>query len=599
MTGSLRPVSTLCDVILNLRKRGEGTAVQWKIDGVWQSSTWSQYYSSIERIGLGLKDLGLESGDRIGILSNTRIEWSLLDYAALGVGAIVVPIYHSSTAEDLEVILNDSECKILCVENRSSLRVVNLVKGRCPSVQMVILIQGTLDEKQSWLLTWEELQQRGSARLSRGVEEFSDSCSRAQETDTATIIYTSGTTGRPKGVVLTHVQCISEVREAFTYLNITSEDRSLSFLPYAHILGRVEHWGQCYIGYTMAFAESIEKIRQNLKDIQPTILMAVPRIFEKIYGLIWSQAESNFISLKAFRWGIAVGLKVGDRRIAHESIPLSLLLPYELAEKTVFARVRSVFGGRLRFAVSGGAPLSREIALFFHAAGVLILEGYGLTETTAAITVNAPFDYRFGSVGKAFGDTEIKIAEDGEILIRSKKVMKEYYKDEVATRAAIEPEGWFHTGDIGEILSSGHLVITDRKKDLIKTAGGKYVAPQKLEGLLKNSSLISNVLIHGDQKKFIVALLTLDPGQLKNWAQNNAIENLNSQELSQNPKLLEEVRKIVAGVNKQLGSYETIKRFSILPHDFTVEAGELTPSLKVKRKFLDKKFRTQIEALYS
>ena len=596
----MKKIKTLCDVIVAMRARGEGIAVQFKSEGEWQSYSWSKYYSEIERTALGLKEIGLKSGDKVGIFSNTRLEWAQADYAALGIGAVVVPIYQTATAEDLEIILNDSQCKVLLVENRSALRVFKTVQSRCPSIEKVVLIQGDSEDASDFLILWSQLLQKGSERLSRSTEEFSESCAQAQVQDTATIIYTSGTTGRPKGVVLTHVQCVSEIIDSFHYLGVTANDNSLTFLPYGHILGRVEHWGQSYIGFTMAFAESIEKLRQNLQEIKPTILMAVPRIFEKIYTMIWSQAESNFVALRAFRWGVAIGLKAGDRRMNHESLPLSLLIPYEMAQKTIFSKVREAFGGRVRFAVSGGAPLSKDIALFFHAAGLLILEGYGLTETTAAITVNAPFDYKFGTVGKPFGDTQIKIAQDGEILIKSQKVMKEYYNDPQATNSALEG-GWFHTGDIGEILSSGHLMITDRKKDLIKTAGGKYVAPQKLEGLLKKYPLISNVLIHGDQKKFIVALFTLDPGQLKLWARDHKDKTLSEKsyaELTQDSKVLEAVRLLVADVNKQLASFETIKRFSILPQEFTVENGELTPSLKVKRKFLDQKYKSQIEHLY-
>jgi long-chain acyl-CoA synthetase len=581
-------------------------AVQWKVDGDWRTLSWVQYYQEIERAGLALLELGLKPTERVGILSNTRLEWTISDYAILGAGGIVVPIYQTLTPEELQFILNNSEVKILFIENRSLLRVFSQIKDRCPTVETVIVYQGDVDQAREGsqsensgprICSWSEFLQKGAERQSRSVEEFPELCSKAQETDTATILYTSGTTGQPKGVVLTHQQCVSEVSDAFNYCKATPADSSLTFLPYAHILGRIEHWGSSYIGFPMAFAESIEKIRANLTEIKPTILMSVPRIFEKIYALIWSQAESNFLSLQLFRSSIAIGLKVGDCRIKHEPIPLHLLAPYKLAQKMVLQKIKEAFGGKLRFAVCGGAPLSKEIALFFHAADVLILEGYGLTETTAASTVNAPFDYRFGTVGKPFGDTQIKIAEDGEILIRGKKVMKEYYKDPTATQQALK-EGWFYTGDIGEILPSGHLVITDRKKDLIKTAGGKYVAPQKLEALLRNNPMISNVLIHGDQKKFVVALLTLDHGQLSQFAKDKNISEKNYASLTQDPLVLEQVRKIVAEVNKHLSPFETIKRFSILPADFTVENGELTPSLKVKRKFLDKKFSVQIEQLY-
>ncbi|HWU44547.1 MAG TPA: AMP-dependent synthetase/ligase, partial [Bdellovibrio sp.] len=407
----------------------------------------------------------------------------------------------------------------------------------------------------------------------------------------------SGTTGRPKGVVLTHLQAISEVSEAFPFAGANDKDISLSFLPYAHILGRIEHWGHLFIGYTMAYAESLEKVRGNLTDIRPTIMVSVPRIFEKIYAAIWAQIQTQPLKLKLFNWAFTIGKEVGEYKMNGQSLPLDLLLKYQLAHKLVLSKISDAFGGRLRFAISGGAPISKDIALFFHSAGILILEGYGLTETTAAITVNTPFNYRFGSVGRPIGEVKIKIAEDGEILIKSDKVMKEYYKNPQATKEVFT-DGWFHTGDIGEILPGGDLKITDRKKDLIKTAGGKYVAPQRLEGLLKMCPYITNVLIHGDQKKYIVALLTVDRPGLEKFAKEKGVAYKDWNELVKGSFVNEIIRKAVADANSQLASYESIKKYLILPNEFTVEDGELTPSLKVKRKVLDVKFRDQIESLY-
>jgi long-chain acyl-CoA synthetase len=328
------------------------------------------------------------------------------------------------------------------------------------------------------------------------------------------------------------------------------------------------------------------------------MMVAVPRIFEKVYAAIYAQVGNNPVTSKLFKWAVEIGKKAGEYRLQHKSVPIDLFLQYQLADRLVLKKVREAFGGRLRFAISGGAPMASDIALFFHACGVLVLEGYGLTETTAAICVNTPFNYRFGSVGTPIGDVQLKIAEDGEILVKSKKVMKEYYLDPEATKEAFT-DGWYHTGDIGEILTSGDLKITDRKKDLIKTAGGKYVAPQRLENLLKMNSFIANVLIHGDQKKYIVALITLDKPSILQFAKDKNISFKDYESLTQHPAVLELVRRGVAEANSHLASYETIKRFSVLTRDFTVEDGELTPSLKVKRKVLDKKFANQLEALYS
>jgi long-chain acyl-CoA synthetase len=362
-------------------------------------------------------------------------------------------------------------------------------------------------------------------------------------------------------------------------------------------MGRIEHWGNAYIGFTMAYAESVERVRANLGEVRPTILISVPRIFEKIYSAISAQMEASPVKKKIFTWAVGVGRQITDLKVTRQVVPLELLATFQLAKKLVLNKVTDAFGGRLRFAISGGAPLSQDISSFFHAAGILILEGYGLTETTAAITVNTPFNYRFGSVGRPIGDTELKIADDGEILVRGQKVMKEYYENPEATAEAFEG-GWFHTGDIGEILQGGDLKITDRKKDLLKTAGGKYVAPQKLEGLLKQHPLIAHSLICGDQKKYIVALLTLDPAYLQSLAKAENENFTDWQQLVGSPWVQDIVRDIVAETNSHLANHESIKRYMILPKEFTVEGGELTPSLKLKRKLLTKTFAREIDSLY-
>jgi long-chain acyl-CoA synthetase len=327
-------------------------------------------------------------------------------------------------------------------------------------------------------------------------------------------------------------------------------------------------------------------------------LFSVPRIFEKIYAAILAQIQTQPLKLKLFNWAIGVGKRVGEYKLSGQILPLDLLAQYEVARRLVLKKITDAFGGRLRFAISGGAPISKDIALFFHSAGVLILEGYGLTETTAAITVNTPYNYRFGSVGRPIGEAKIKIAEDGEILIKSDKVMARYYENPEATKEAFT-DGWFHTGDIGEILPSGDLKITDRKKDLIKTAGGKYVAPQRLEALLKLSPYVANVHVHGDQKKYIVALLFLDRPSTEKLAKDNGIAFSSWEDLVKSAFIQDLMRKLVSETNAQLASYESIKKFIVLPNELSIEAGELTPSLKVKRKVLDKKFETQIDSLYA
>lgn len=599
------------DWLESMSLRGDKSALRFKKNRAWKDISWRQYRDRVEQLSAGLIGLGVKPGDRVAVFSSTRYEWAFMDLASLAIGAVVVPVYPTGTAEELEHILTDSGCKILAIENRSLLKVFKAVEAKCPQVEKLIVFESTMDSSLGRAtsignreeLTLEKVMLHGQNQLEGSASEdirieMTTRLAALTVDTTATLVYTSGTTGKPKGVVITHRQIASEVNESFEYAGARADDISLSFLPYSHVLGRIELWGSLAIGYTMAFAESIEKIRGNLQEIKPTIMVAVPRIFEKINLAIQAQVETNPVRKKLFAWALGIGKQVSTLKVKREPISLLLLPQFELADRLVLKKVRDAFGGHLRFAISGGAPLSPGITEFFHACGVMILEGYGLTETTAAITVNTPFDYVIGTVGKPIGDVQLKIAEDGEILVKSDKVMKEYYKDPESTKKAFT-DGWFMTGDIGEILPTGQLRITDRKKDLIKTAGGKYVAPQKLEGLMKNNSLISLVHIHGDQRKYIVALVTLDPQNLAQFAKDRQLSTPGFEALTQHPAVMETVRKAVADANSQLASYESIKRFQVLPRDFTVESGELTPSLKIKRKVVDQRFKAELDALYS
>lgn len=587
---------TLGHSILSMRDRSPtNIAIKFKKQGCWLEKKWADYFKDVETIGSALSSMGIKYGDRVAIMACSRYEWSVADLAILGIRAVTVPIYPNNTADDVEYILNNSESRILICENSHTFKIFESVKANCPTIEKVIVMDKAVSI--SDVLSWQELEKTGQTEYQKKQNHFQKLCGQILPSDTATLLYTSGTTGRPKGVVLTHRQIYSEVSEAFPLCGANESDTTLSFLPYAHILGRIEHWGHLYIGFTMAYAESIERMRHNLTDIRPTFLVAVPRIFEKIHATIWAQTQTQPLKLKLFNWALSIGQKVGEYKMSGQVLPIDLLVEYQIAKTVALDKIKETFGGRLRFAISGGAPLSKEISIFFHSSNILILEGYGLTETTAAITVNTPFNYRFGSVGRPIGEVQLKIAEDGEILVKSDKVMTEYYKDIQATKTAIE-DGWFHTGDIGEILASGDLKITDRKKDLIKTAGGKYVAPQKLEGLLKNSPYIAHVHIHGDQKKYVVALITLDRLNVEQLAKSKNIIFADWAQLIQSKFIQEHIHSVVADVNSQLASFESIKKYKILPNEFSVEGGELTPSLKVKRKVIDHRFQSIIEKLY-
>ncbi len=596
-TSNTASSTTIVDYILQMKHRpSHQKALMFKKQNQWRTYSWSEYFENVLRVASVFLSNNIQKGDRIAVMSNTRLEWAIIDAACLSIGAILIPIYQTSTSEEVLYILNNSEPKILVIENQAAVRTYDKIKSKVISPLMCIL----LEEAKEILfqsLSWNEVLSLGMQKKDEQSTEFFRRANSITKNDIATILYTSGTTGVPKGVVLTHTQILSEVSDAFPLLSATADDIALSFLPYSHILGRIEIWGHIYTGHTLAFAESLEKIKQNLIEIRPTFMIAVPRIFEKIYAGVLTQVGTNSIKAKLFHWALTIGTTVAHHRMKKENIPLTLVAQYELAKKLVLNKVTAAFGGRLRFAVSGGAPLSRELGPFFLAFDILLLEGYGLTETTAAICVNTPYDFHFGTVGKPIGDVQVKIAEDGEILVKSKKVMREYYKNEEATTEVLK-DGWFATGDIGEITSQGQIRITDRKKDLIKTAGGKYVAPQKLEGLIKRNPYVSCVLIHGDKRKYIVALITLDPIKLEEYAKANQIEYDTYENLTQHASILEMVRKTVTEANNELANYESIKKFSVLKKDFTVAEGELTPSMKVKRKFLDQKFKAQIEALY-
>jgi long-chain acyl-CoA synthetase len=565
----------------SLNRPRNKVAARFKRHKQWLELNWQEYYRRCEAAGLALAALGIKAGDRVAVLSNTRLEWAALDFGILGIGAVTIPIYQSSRAEEIEFVLQDCEPRALIVEDASQLRKWESIRARCKSVEFVVCIEPSA-EMSPMVHAWDDFLDRGLKVFANNKGFFAKCIGKNQISDLATIVYTSGTTGNPRGVMLTHEQILSEVEDLVKAFPISEQDSTLSFLPYAHVLGRSEMWLHTYLGFTINFAESIERMKANLAEVSPTIIIGVPRIFEKINAGLMTQIEGHPLRKHLFNW------------LSGARDPITGLV----ADKLLFSKLRQGLGGKLRFVVSGGAALDKSLAQFFKRAGLLILEGYGLTETTGAIIVNTPESYEFGTIGKPFGDVEVKLGVDGEILIRSKKVMKGYYKDEAATQEVLK-DGYFATGDIGEWTEDGFLKITDRKKDLIKTAGGKYVAPQKLEAMLKSSPLISNVLIHGDRRKYVVALVTLNEPYAKRLAKERGWTYRDFKALTQNPELSDTVRKTIAQINTGLASYETIKNFAILPEDFTVEKGELTPSLKVKRKFADKKYSDVIDSLYT
>lgn len=558
-------MKTLPEILLEATERPPGwKAVQFKSHGQWLSLNWSQYFEKISAFANHLLQSGIKKGDRVAIFSETCLEWAVADLAILSVGSITVPVYANGTPEELEHILKDSGARTLIIGGAKQVQKWKSIEARVPTVQECLVMR-----EEGW----------NKALASHTNDDtIRDSIGKIGIDDDASIVYTSGTSGLPKGVLLTHRQIMSEVSDVAAVFDIDHHDMTLSFLPYAHVLGRVEMWLSVYVGYTLSFAESIDRIRSNLLEVSPTALIAVPRIFEKIYAGIESQLSRIPLANPA----------------AQTLNRVSPKLTSWIKGKLLAGKLKEAFGGRMRFAISGGAPLDCKIAEFFRAAGLPIYEGYGLTESTASITVNTPKHHRFGTVGRPLPDVQIKIADDGEILVKSQKIMKGYYRKENDSPLI---DGYFPTGDIGH-LEHGYLVITDRKKDLIKTSGGKYVAPQKLENALKRNPIVSHVLVHGDQKKYIVALITLDEIEVKRWAKRNQVSFKDYRELIKSKAVQDIVAKTVANANADLASFESIKKFTVLNQDFTVASGELTPSLKVKRKYCDQKYRENIEALY-
>ncbi len=563
----LPTTETIHDWLLKANDRNSDLiAIKWKENGQWQTKNWQNYLLDCTRLAKLLDQNQISANGKVGLISATTWQWAAIDVATIASGRILAPLYSNLNDEDVLYILNHSECEIVFLENKKLEVQFNRIKARLLKPVRSIRVD-----------------QIDFAKIEAGPEDVLKFIAQARTITLekpVTIIYTSGTTGTPKGVLMSHHAITSEIAETFSLFDVDENDMSLSFLPYAHVMGRVEHWGSLCAGYTLAFAQTIDTLKIDLKDVKPTFLISVPRVFEKIYSGILNQVETQTSRKKIFHWALETSKKTLYYRDTNQTIPLMLVVQNELAQKLVFKKIREAFGGRLRFAISGGAPLSQELGQFFLFLGVKVLEGYGLTETFAAVSVNTESQFKFGTVGKPIGDVEIKFDTDGEILVKSKKVMIEYYKNPEATTAVME-NGFFRTGDIGEWTSEGYLKITDRKKDLIKTSGGKYVAPQKLEGLLKQEPTVSQALIVGDQRKYITAIISVDPATHPDTKENR-----------------EKVKAQMQKINSQLSSYESIKKFEIVFETWTVDSGDLTPSMKLKRRVVESKYKQQIDEMY-
>jgi long-chain acyl-CoA synthetase len=578
---------------------------RYRVADGWREVTWQTMAERVRAIAAGLIDSGVAPGDRVALLSNTRPEWMEIDFAILACGALTVPIYQSNLPAECGYIIANSESSVVFVENPKQRAKIEEVTQRgfeldgvrqTISVRAVITIEGDPGAGESLAA----LVKRGRDALGRTIGEIDARVADLKRDQLATIVYTSGTTGPPKGVLQTHGNHLATV-ESLLKLGMAREgDVDFFFLPLAHSFARLIEYFGIAAGTVTAFARSIDNLAEDLAASRPHLVPAVPRIYEKLYGRIQGARESGGALRRAlFDWAVGVGRARSTCEQEGRPVPALVQWQHALAHRLVFSRIHRLLGGNIRYMTSGGAPLSREIAEFFHAVGIPILEGYGLTETTPSLTVNRPDRFKFGTVGLPLDCCELRIAPDGEILARGANIALGYHRRPEATAESWDAEGWFHTGDIGEFDADGFLRITDRKKDLIKTSGGKYVAPQKIENLLKLLPHVSQAVVIGDNRKYCTALITLDQEEVGRWASGQGLRFASPEEMAAHPRVRELIEGEVAAANKELASYESIKYFRILPRDLSTETGELTASLKVKRKVMAEHYRQQIEEMYA
>lgn len=567
-------------------------------DENWHSLTWAEAGDTVAAQAAGLIALGIEPEQRVAIASGTRVEWILADLAINAAGAATTTVYPTTTTGDVAYILSDSSSRVVFAEDDEQIAKLRDKRSELPEVTTVVTFDGTADG--DWVIGLDDLEQRGRDALEKNPDLVSKRIAAIQPDDLATLIYTSGTTGRPKGVKLSHDGWTYEGAAMQAGGFLTVDDLEYRWLPMAHSFGKVLLTTQLAIGFPAAVDGRVPKIVENLAVVKPTFMGAAPRIFEKAYGRIVGMAEDEGgAKAKIFHWAEGVGREHSRATREGRSISPALKVQHAVADKLVFSKVRDRFGGRVRFFVSGAAALSQDVAEWFHSAGILILEGYGLTETSAGSVVNQPAAYKLGTVGLPFPGTEVKIAEDGEVLIKGPGVMRGYHNLDSESASTLLDGGWLATGDIGEIDADGFLRITDRKKDLFKTSGGKYVAPSHIEGVFKGvCPLASQMVVHGNDRNFCTALITLDPDAVDAWADSHDMAGTSYAEVVSSEEMQQEIGGYVEELNGKLNRWETIKKWQILDHDLTVESGELTPSLKLKRRAVEDKYADVFAGFY-
>lgn len=568
-------------------------------DGAWQSLSSDEWLARSRRIAAGLHELGVRHGDRVALLSENRVEWFLTDAAIQILGAVNVPVYATLPKGQAAFVLRDSESKAIFVSDPSQQEKLSEIRkdDDLPSLEHVI----AFDASDAIAATpLESLEKKGKERLEVSPGLAEELAGAVEPEHLASIVYTSGTTGEPKGVMLTHRNLVSNVKASLEVLPLSKDDVAVSALPYSHVFERmVAHYLYPAAGVSVAICSNIDNVAQDLGEIRPTVVTMVPRFYEKMYARVKESVEQgSAVKKKIFDWSIEVGREHGEYRLSGEEAPSGLELKYKIATALAFKKLQQRIGGRLRFFVSGAAPLPKEIAEFFWAAGIKILEGYGLTETSPVISVNRPDRIRFGTVGQPIPGVEVEIAEDGEVLARGPNVMKGYYRREEDTRAVIDERGFFHTGDIGELSSDGYLTITDRKKDIIVTAGGKNIAPQAIEGRLKTNVYIAEIVVVGNRRKFPSALIVPDFEKLSVWCEERSLPSDDREKMAEHPDVREFILEQIESMSDDFAQYERIKNVRLLAEGFSMERGELTPTMKVKRSVVEDCYRHLIDEMY-
>jgi long-chain acyl-CoA synthetase len=590
--------STIVEVFERaMRVHARPDLLNYKRGGAWRSISSEDFLRRVRRVALGLQSLGLARGERAGILSESSPEWVVVDVGCQFAGIINAPIYPTLAPQQVCYILEDSGARLLFVQNSAALERVRAAVGGCGALSHVVVMEG---EASDGAMTLEELEARGAELEASRPGLLEEVSSAISPEDLATIIYTSGTTGEPKGVMITHSNVVSNLIGTSERLAFTPEDVVLSVLPLSHVFERGAMYMYLHHGAKVYFAEAIEKVGENLREVRPTLVVAVPRLYEKIYARIKERAaEGGKAKTAILMWAVRVARRWAHRVVWEKPVPAWLALEHKLASRLVFSKWRDGVGGRIRLFLAGGAALPEELGLIFYGAGLPIVQGYGLTETSPVITVNGPVDNRVGTVGRPIRHVEVRIAEDGEIETRGPNVMRGYYNKPDATREVFTTDGWFKTGDIGTLDAEGYLRITDRKKELFKTSGGKYVAPQPIEQRIKRSRFVNQVVLIGNGRKFAAALIVPDWEMLRSYAQHKGLDCKTPSEFCRHPRIINLMQRQVDSVTEDLSRFERVKRVALLERELTVEGGELTPTLKVKRRVVDDKYKEIIDRLYA